>query len=165
MKSRKQHWFHCSARFHGQTWTVGRTCPKNVSTKEPMTPRLCVASTIARCFAARLFRGDVFVYRTKVPRSGLKPIRVYDAVITQERWLIPPVEMVLHSIVQANMTERACRRTRDFIEIHDRAPGTFQRFQAFQDAIDALGPECSTSADRRFVTWGLERFGMQEVMP
>lgn len=73
---------------------------------EPSTPRLCVCSTVAPCFVARLFarptttkvntrdRFPVHIYRTKEKRNGIRPKQVWDEVLTDERWLIPPTTMI-----------------------------------------------------------------------
>jgi hypothetical protein len=110
-----------------------------------------------------LFFGDVLVYQTVRPRASVKPVDVYDALITGERWLIPPVEMVLDRVIQAEMVHRAAYRTRNRIAATKRAPTAFERFQSFQDAIEALGPECSTASDRKFVRRMLEWFEAKEA--
>lgn len=99
----RRYWWHCTAEYHGATWIAERRCPKNCSRWEPKTPRLCVAPTIAECFAAVLFPVDrsVYCYRSEKKYNGVTPKGVWDAVITREAWLIPPVRMLLVRTVAA----------------------------------------------------------------
>ena len=104
---RRRRWFHCTEDCHGRTWTVGRTAPRIMGPNEPTTPRLCVSPTIAGCLAARLWFGcDIKVYRTTSMRSGVRPRGVWDALITGEHWLIPPVTMELYSVIPGVAVER-----------------------------------------------------------
>ncbi len=98
--------FHCSEVNHGPEWIAKRRPPLTRSEKEPDTPRLCACPTIAPCFAATLLRGDVFVYRTAQPTGSVKPRDVWDAGLTGERWLIPPVRMVFDRMIPAAITKQ-----------------------------------------------------------
>lgn len=104
MKKRKK-WFHCTEDFHGEIWTAKRHVPEVADSKEPPTPRLCVGPTIASCFGARLFEGDVFVYQT-VPRKANEPRGVWDSFMTREKWIVPPVDLNLHSVIPAQTVDR-----------------------------------------------------------
>lgn len=163
--SERRHWLHCTTRWHGQRWIAGRKVPEYVP-HEPQTPRLCVASSVARCFAARLFAGDVFVYRTETPRRSINPGRdVADAIITRERWLVPPVVMILDRVIPAGLVEKASGPTWARLNaiIDQYPPGTPTammrglthglRAQSFLDAVLALGPECTDAGDLKFATF------------
>jgi hypothetical protein len=105
--NRQCYWYHCSNVFHGQSWTAKRKAPDLHANGEAVTPRLCVCPTVAECFSARLFTGgDVFVYRTAKPHRTIKPRTVWDHLITGERWLVPPVEMVFVSAIPADTVDR-----------------------------------------------------------
>lgn len=100
-KRRKRTYYHCSAKFHGDVWDVPRRAPVLIGEDEPDTPRLCVCHTIGACFSARLFNhgGSVYVYRNEKPRAANRPRDVHDAILTRERWFVPPVRMVLDSVI------------------------------------------------------------------
>lgn len=67
-----------------------------------------MAPNIAACFAAVMFHNgrQVYVYRTKTPRRTVMPVNVWDQIITQERWLVPPVDMVLVEVIDADVADR-----------------------------------------------------------
>lgn len=106
-----RHWYHCTDEDMGERWTAKRIVPPLVrQTSEPLTPRLCVCSTIARCFIARLMRHSrsVWVYRTEQPRRANRPPKsVWDRMITQERWIVPPCEMVLQRVIPEDVVWNA----------------------------------------------------------
>lgn len=100
MRRNRRHWFHCSDRDLGDRWTATRIVPMPEA-NESNTPRLCVCRDIAACFAARVFSigRPVWVYRTRRPTGSVRPVGVWDAGITGERWLVPPVEMMLVGLI------------------------------------------------------------------
>lgn len=74
---------------------AARRPPMVMGDSEPVVPRLCVSDAVARALAAvwwlpRL--GPVRVYVTE-PRRANPPRGVYDATLTGERWLVPPVRL------------------------------------------------------------------------
>jgi hypothetical protein len=173
--SERRHWFHCSDRFHGMRWIAQRIAPTIIAIHEPKTPRLCVAASVARCFAARLFKGDVYVYRTASPRRAIKPVAVYDAIITQERWLVPPVEMEMSYVIPAPIVHRACgamwERLEKKLAKHAGAasgatpmgPSPLEQLYSFRDALDALGHEFADPMDRRFVNGCITYFEKRRI--
>ena len=105
---KRRHWYHCTSKNHGPVFQPVRRPPVSRGLKEPVTPRLCVASTVARCFTAVLFnRGPVYVYKTEKPRRAIKAVGVWDAPVTMERWLIPPVTLVLDRVIPESTVEEA----------------------------------------------------------
>lgn len=145
MKRNDRHWFHCAEDYHGDTWNVPRKRPTLIGPEEPLTPRLCVARSVAACFAARLFAKDVHVYRTERVRRTVKPNGVYDAVITGERWLIPPVTMVKVATIPRHVSWEIGGYLHDWIELHNCAPTKLVRCLAYDRAIRIL-----TRLDRTF---------------
>lgn len=104
----KRNFWHCSDVYHGETFVAERRAPKIKADKEPSTPRLCVCPALHGCFAARLFRYDVpvYAYRTAKPTGSVAPKDTWDSVITRERWLIPPVTLVLVRTIDAAVCNR-----------------------------------------------------------
>jgi hypothetical protein len=150
----RRHWWHCAETFHGMAWTARRVVPL-CPPEEPRTPRLCVASSVARCFAARLFVTDVYAYRTAKPRSALPPRGVWDSRVTQERWIVPPVEMECVMCLPFETVWRACEGTYRRVE-KTMSASWETRIRALGDATEALGPELSSRGDREFVARMLE---------
>lgn len=105
----RKHWFHCSSKYHGESFVADRRTPAHMSSNETRVPRLCVAPPIVECFAAVLFntRKPVFCYRTEAIRRSVAPRGVWDSVVTGERWLIPPVKMILFRTISAEEVRRA----------------------------------------------------------
>lgn len=144
-----EHWLHCSQRDHGERWTAERIAPIRWSSKEPPVPRLCVAPTVATCFAAAVFlRGPVHVYRTAKPRRAVAPRGVWDECITRERWLIPPVEMIRIQTIDA---ETARLAQDEIVAYHTLTKGNSDLFlRAAQYAIVAEVLGCDEQ-ERRWV--------------
>jgi hypothetical protein len=87
-------WWHVTNDWHGAEWVARRIRPTGAPLGEPKTPRLCVSSWLAGALAARwTFEGrDIHCYLTEQRRTV--PARgVWDAVITGERWVIPPAKL------------------------------------------------------------------------
>lgn len=100
---------HCSDEDLGPTLTAQRRLPRWPANKEPPVPRLCACRTLAGCFAARLFTltRDVHVYSTLKPVGSNEPKSVWDALITSERWIVPPLTLHKVQIVPAEQAMKA----------------------------------------------------------
>lgn len=158
--SARRFWFHCSAVSHGKEWEAVRRCPR-VPDAEPKTPRLCVAESIAQCFAATVFchGGPVYVYVNERPRRAVTPRGVWDAIITHERWLIPPVRMVLARIIDP---ETVLTAQKEILQFHREAcqmSDHWLRIAQYAIALDVLGGK---PWEHRFVTSALTRLKMGE---
>ena len=158
--SARRFWFHCSAVSHGKEWVADRLCPR-VPDGEPRTPRLCVAESVAGCFAATVFchGGPVYVYSNELPRRAVTPRNVWDAIITHERWLIPPVRMVLAKIIDPATVIDA---QRDILQFHREAcqmSDHWLRIAQYAIALDVLG---GSRWERLFIANALRRLDMGE---
>lgn len=138
MKPRRRHWLHASSVDHGPTWTASRVRPACVGSEEPATPRLCVSASVARCLSARLFAaGPVYLYRTVRPRAGIRPVGVWDAAYTQERWLVPLVGLERVGVVDAHVV-LAAQAAATIMIAHERAASGYARVAGLVDAVLAL---------------------------
>jgi len=135
-------WYHCTQTNHGDRWVPSLRCPKNIGRTEPKTPRLCVSPWVPECFVAVLFEkpGPVWVYRTIKRYSGIPAARhVWDADLTQEHWLIPPV--VLERVgsipdgIRAALVARAVWYYRTY-----RRPSLKVKFAMLIEAWGTVGP-------------------------
>lgn len=94
--STRRPWWHCSQGHQEPRWTARRIVPPCAGPKEPPVPRLCVSGSLAGALAARHWQEgrDIAVYLTE-PRRAIRPTsrQVWDAPITGERWVVPPVEL------------------------------------------------------------------------
>ena len=98
---RRRYLYHCTVVDHGEVLRVRRKAPRYPSTGEPRTPRLCCSPTVPQCLSA-FFPVDftqVVVYRTTKPVRGVKAQGVWDACITDERWLLPGQELHRHAVL------------------------------------------------------------------
>lgn len=138
MKPYKKYWLHCSHDYHGLRWSAKRTPPTLMSKAEPKTPRLCVAESLAQCFCARLFVRTVYVYRTERPRSGVKPVDVWDSWLTQERWLVPPVEMRLVGAVPTAVVQQVNGSTIRWLTATQSSPDALVKAQLFAGLVRTL---------------------------
>jgi len=86
--SKKRYLYHCSMTDHGSSLLARKITPSR-SKHEPVTPRLCAATSVPNCIGARLFNAGVFVYRTARPVRGVTPVNVWDSEVVQERWILP----------------------------------------------------------------------------
>jgi hypothetical protein len=104
----KRIFYHVTAVNRGPVWTATRRVPTVAHHTEPPVPRLCVSCTIAGCLAARLQPAgkQLYVYRTAKPMGSNKPVRTWDQAATGERWLVPPVDLVLDRVIDANLADR-----------------------------------------------------------
>ncbi len=151
MKERKKHWYHCCQHDHGREWVAEKMVSQTaVTVGEPKVPRLCVCPSIALCFMARYYFPNqlIYIYRTAKERSSVTPFGVRDAVMTRERWLIPPVNMILLATVPLSVVWRATAKAhmRSLGLIRERAKTTPWRhkIQAYAEAVKALGTHDST---------------------
>jgi len=96
--SRRRHWYHCTQHRQDATWQAERRPPITRAKSEPLTPRLCVSDSVARALAACWWTRDVAVYVTEERRT-VPPSGVFDAVLTGERWVIPPVRLSLVGVI------------------------------------------------------------------
>lgn len=137
---KRRHWFHCTEKFHGQTWTAGRAIP-NVP-NEPPVPRLCVAENIVRCFAARLFQRQVFVYRTESKRRAVRPVKVNDSCLTGEHWLVPPVTMVHVDTVPEDIVREASFGVLERLSAKGWVSGLnlLEKMLCYREAAEVLTP-------------------------
>ena len=161
MKPTRRHWYHCSEAFHGDRWVARRRTPTVCDAGEPPVPRLCVGGSVAQCFAARLFTGDVFVYRTERERRSVAPFDVWDRALTGERWLVPPVAMVLTTTIPAPIVARCTATIRWHFESPGDCPMHVARLLSFRDAIrilEELDPALVSPYDAAFVDRALTFF-------
>ena len=143
-------WYHCSGTDHGERMVAARRPPILRTEKEPLTPRVCVAPTIAACFAAVLFRTHrpVYVYRTESPRRAVMPVGVWDQFLTRERWLVPPVTLVRDRIIQPDQVAACQSLIGEFHKYTGTNSDIVLRFAQFAIAVDVLG---GTDFEKRFV--------------
>jgi hypothetical protein len=158
VKQRKRRWFHCTQDDRGQQWVAARIVPPLAGAGEPRTPRLCVAPTVAGCLAARLWyrnMGPVVVYQTD-PRSAIRPgfNRVWDAPLTGERWLVPPV--TLHRVCEipakAVVDAMAWRPRLSGVLIHERAEWVVRMHEVVRVHAPQLACDAEAERAKRAVT-------------
>jgi hypothetical protein len=161
-------WFHCSNDDNGERWSLRprRPSPLRYGVAEPLTPRLCVAPTIASCFAATLFDMDkpVYVYRTATTRRGVKPVKVWDQPITGERWIVDRVEMVRIETISAALADQVNDPIRFY---HMRQPnkgtGVKLRVAQLAHAINVLGDKRSSRLEKQWLAKWLKRLGIVDA--
>lgn len=148
---KRQHWFHCTSDNHGPVFVAKRRAPKHMSQNEPSTPRLCVAPTIARCFAAVLFKEfrPVYCYRTEKPCKAVKPRNVWDQVVTGEHWLIPPTRMILDRVIDVTEATRAQWLVREYHCETGKNAGLFTRVAQLAIASEVVGTDRDRNRARR----------------
>ncbi len=158
----RRHWYHCSAVDLGAAFVARRRPPVLRTPGEPLTPRLCVCDTVAACFAAVLFpdRRPVFVYRTQTPRRAVRPVGVWDQVITGERWLIPPVRMVRVAVIPRTAVANATAAIRLYHEATRKCSTAQLRVAQYAVATAALGPEYTSPRERRLVNRFCRKLGV-----
>ena len=166
MKNRKRKtrkaFYHISERFLREQFVAARQAPAyNDQIPDAPTPRLCVCPTIAGCFSARLCCGhrDIFVYKTP-PRRTIKPVKVYDAILTQERWIIPPVTLSLFSVVPAPVVAAVSCETSRYVSKHCKGPPvpfSARQYLESLDILEAAGVEI-TRFERRYIGAVVKKF-------
>lgn len=147
----RRHWYHCSSTFLGDAFEAKRRPPLHFDRREPPTPRLCVAPSIAECFAAVLFSvgKPVYVYRTEKQRRAVTPRAVWDAVVTREGWLIPPVRMILDRVIAADDVDKAQTAVRLYHLENRRRSSLKTRVSQFAIAAELFGSEWLRRRARR----------------
>lgn len=90
--NRRRYWYHLSSTLHSKLehltpWDNAEGF--NRTNIEPNTNRICVAPSIAHCLTAIPYSpGDKYiVYRTQSLIKASKPVRVFDANVTNEGWI------------------------------------------------------------------------------
>ena len=94
----KQYLYHITkANWWGEKITLfPRAYGDNRSFDEPNVSRICCAPTIENCLIAIPIEEFeiVNVYRTMNKVESVRPYRILDAHITQERWLTEPTDFI-----------------------------------------------------------------------
>lgn len=118
---------------------------------------MCVCPSIAACFAARLFIGAVHVYRTESKRNGIRSRKVWDELITGERWLVPPVAMVKVRVIPAAEVAEIFAAVRLYHQHTRRHSDLRLRLAQFALAIRALDhrPREGRLIARMAECWGI----------
>ena len=96
---RRRTWYHLSAVDRGPIMWAVRRPPLLRTAAEPTTPRVCVSPDPAGCFAAILLPMGSAGYVYAAERRAVAPVGVWDRAVTGERWLVPPVALVLDRVV------------------------------------------------------------------
>ncbi len=164
----KQFWYHCSNEFHGDRWALKPRTPSplHMPISEPLTPRLCVCPVVVNCFAALMFDdAPVHVYRTATPRNGVKPVNVWDSVITRERWIVDRVEMIRIETIDASKVAainspfkvwHAATKNEDKVDVR-------LRIAQIAVAVKVLGPERSSHGELRWLARVSKHFGIDDA--
>lgn len=103
----EMYFFHITDCYHGDEWLMKPRKIKSSEDKYHHINRICVAPTYEQCLIALInFKIDQnwFIYRTKYKVDhSIKPCKniVTDVIITDERWIMEPVEMVLVGEINA----------------------------------------------------------------
>jgi len=131
-----------------ETLSVERRAPSLIGEKEPRTPRLCVAPTVAACFAARLFEKSAPVRVYAGEFSAIKPCSVWDAKITGERWAIPPHKLTHVHTVPADIVLRTTAAHTLYHGVTKRPSDARLRVCQYAIAVQYLG---GTAFEEQFV--------------
>lgn len=140
-KRRKQFLYHVSHE-RLETLTVRRQVPVIADKREPATPRLCACPAVPNCVAAANLvssKKPVHVYRTPKPVRGITPKDVWDGVITDERWLIPPMELEHFATIGVSEVAAILEPVFWFIRITAKNVGIKGRIAVQLLAWDVLG--------------------------
>lgn len=154
-----KYFYHCTTEYVGSTLTVHRRKPKYAADGEPAVPRLCVCPSIAECFAARLFQeaSPVYCYRTRKLVRGIAPYSTWDACITRERWLIPPMQLSLVCTVPAQISIAAQEAVRLYHRKTRRKSSWKLRLMQLLEAAEVLSRWNANTIDIRRTSF-LKRF-------
>lgn len=118
---RRRLWYHVTPKDHGPLLTAVRRPPLLRTASEPMTPRVCVSSSIAGCLSAVLMPdGPAYIYAAR--RRAVRPVGVWDAAVTGERWLVPPVSLKLYRVIPANVIRDVYAATNLRLERRKKSP-------------------------------------------
>ena len=95
----KRYWYHVSTTLrkkveHLTPWDEDDGF--NRGGEEPEGKRICVAPTVEQCITALPYSFDAHctIYRTKRKVKAEKPVKVYDAPVTQEGWILVPTTFI-----------------------------------------------------------------------
>lgn len=97
-------------------------------------------------------KGDAYVYQTE-PRRSIKPVDVFDSLLTGERWIIPPVGLSLESIIPGPVVEQANGELYEYVALHRKGPPirlTAKYYQQSLDVLEAAGVNVP-KWERRFI--------------
>lgn len=145
----RRFWYHCTQDDHGVRWVPERRCPSTIGKTEPRTPRLCVCPYVPNCFVAALFceQAPVHVYRTVKEYSGIPARSVWDALVTDEHWLIPPVTLERIGSIDA-ATVRSVVSPAIWYYDRYRRPSIKVKFGLAVLAWEVLGPAWHPKSNR-----------------
>lgn len=100
---------HLSDTNHGPVWRPKPRLPRNPSSGEPRLKRICACPTVAGCFAAQTFDGNVYVYSTTEKPDRCPDRRhVWDAHITGEVWYTRRTEFRLATVIPCEVVSDIC---------------------------------------------------------
>ena len=155
--------FHCSAVDHGETLVVRRQLPHGSEhLDEPPVPRLCVSPCVQACIAARYwnYSGPVHVYRTKDKRKGIKPRGVWDQMISGERWIIPPAELVKVDLIEWDDVQKVSGLFAYYHTYTGRKADHRIRLAMQRQAFEVLGDRFPNPRFERFTVRAADGFGI-----
>jgi len=142
--------FHCTTDYHGDVWEPEPRTPSHRAECEPDTPRVCVAPTVASCFAARLFAPEaVAVYRSRAKPE--QPVGVWDQCITGEMWYTRPVKFRLHTLIREEVVSAIMRPILSYHTITGKRSSWRLRVCQFAIAVAELDERKSKSAAKRML--------------
>lgn len=151
---RQRVWYHCTQTESALTVDVQRRKPSCIGAAEPPTPRLCVAPTLGGCFAARLFdcSKPVHVYVCKC--RAIRPRSVWDAPLTGERWVIPPMTLWWHALLGPALVMQAQWLSYEYHRVSGKPSDLRMRLCQYALALAVLG---GPRWEREFVEACLKR--------
>lgn len=81
----------------------------------------------------------MYVYKTQTPQRGVTPKGVWDDFLTGERWLIPPVSLVLDRVIPADKVAEAQSLVFEFHRETGESSNVMLRFAQYAIAVEVLG--------------------------
>lgn len=101
--------YHCTYEYWGDKVTLSPRYIKSAEWTEPDIKRICTAPHVLGCMVATTIFPRQRVYVTATPQAYHEPRDVYDAHITDEKWLLRQTKFKL-----------ACDiNERDYCKLHD----------------------------------------------
>lgn len=163
---RKKSLYHCTVDSTGRILQVARRKLQHRAYNEPVVPRLCACPSVAECFAARLFPPykPVYVYRTMKQVKGITPTGVWDAAITRERWLIPPMRLERFAEIPWDIVDAAQVAVRLYHQATRKKSSWELRLMQLLEATEVLGAYRADFVDRRRLAL-VKRFCTQHGLP
>ena len=106
----KRYWYHISNTLKDKKCTLipwDNAKGFNRNELEPDINRICVSPTIQQCLTAvpYFLSSSYNIYRTKEKVAAHKPIRVFDAKITNEGWLLDTTDFIKIGSIDLNEIE------------------------------------------------------------